>query len=717
MQEVAVDHQRDSTRMVGVPRKSRDVRRIVLLKRADAIGIHRGTHLLVVDNFAGGGGASTGLEIGLGRSVDIAINHNEEAIAMHKLNHPHCEHYCEDVWHVDPVAATRGRPVGIAWFSPDCTHHSQASGGQPRNKAIRGLAWVATKWAGKVFPIRIMLENVDQIRLWAPLIAKRDKATGRVVKLDRTVAAPGERVPVQEQFLVPDKKRVGKTWRAFVRHLERLGYEVGYKKDIAANFGAPTTRERLYMIARRDGKPIVWPEATHSQKPAPTKMRWRPAADCIDWSIPCPSIFTRKRPLANATMRRVARGIERYVVKSGDPFIVPIAHYNGATMVHDINEPLRTIVSATKGGEFALAAPVLAKFRGDSIGTPIDEPVPTITSGGNAKRPAGSPHALGLVSPIMVQAGHGEGTPGKAQRWGVGSKDVKDPLGTVVASGGGHAVASAYLMQANGGFNTTPGHEVTKPMSTITNTGSQQQLVTANLVTLRKNNVGADVNDPLQTVTASGQHHGVVSALLSSYYTDKSDRCRSLADPAATITTENRLGLVAASMVQTGYGERPGQAPRALDIEAPLGTVVAGACKHAIVQSRLEYVLTPEDEFRAMQVAYFMFIYTERKDSWQDLTREQRLEMVTVTLKGVPYVIVDIGLRMMAPRELYTAQGFPPGYIIDHGAGGMIFSKSTQVRLVGNSVSPYVPAALARANCEDMIVSPDVTVENWGRAA
>lgn len=665
-------------------------------------------HKLVVDNFAGGGGTSTGLEIGLGRLVDVAINHNELAVAMHKLNHPQTKHYCEDVWHVNPYEVANGQDVGLVWLSPDCTHHSQAAGGQPRDNVIRGLAWVGRKWAGTVLPDVIMLENVIQILQWGPLVAKRDKETGRVVKLDKTVAAPGERVKVQDQYLVPDKKHKGRTWNAFVRSLEALGYVVQHRKLCAADYGAPTTRERLFMVARRDGKPIVWPEPTHAKNPTKTTMKWRAASECIDWSIPCPSIFKRKRELAAATLRRVARGIQRYVLDSGNPFIVPIAHYNGSTMVHDICDPLRTIMAATKGGEFALAAPVLAKFRGDSIGHRVDEPAPTITSGGNSKRPAGSPHALGIVSPIMIQAGHGEGQPGKAQRWGEGSKSAEAPLGTVVASGGGHAVATAYMMQANGGFNTTPGHELTEPMSTITNTGSQQQLITANLVTLRN----VDENGAATTTKPA-----VVSALLSSYYTDDSNRCRSMDDPTATITTENRLGLIAASMVQTGYGEREGQKPRSLDLEAPLGTIVAGACKHAVVEAQLEYQLTAEEEASALIVAEFMFRHSEDKRAWDDLTLVERLALVTVNVKGIPHVIVDIGLRMMAPRELYTAQGFPTSYVIDHGAGGIIFSKSTQVKLVGNSVSPVIPAALARANCAEMVVVPDMTIDNWEMVA
>jgi DNA (cytosine-5)-methyltransferase 1 len=688
----------------------------MLQKKAAKIGIHTGPDLLVIDNFAGGGGASTGIEIGLNRSVDIAINHDEQAIAMHRLNHPNTEHYCEDVWHVDPVSAVRGRPVGVAWFSPDCTHHSQASGGQPRNKVIRGLSWVTCKWAGKVFPMCIMLENVEQIQQWGPLVAKRDQTTGRVIKLDKSVAAPGERVPVNEQYLIPNRNKKGKTWKAFIKSLEELGYVVQTKKLVAADFGAPTTRERLFLIARRDGLPIIWPDPTHAKSPASGKRKWRAAAECIDWGVPCPSIFTRKKGLAEATLRRIARGIQRYVVDNGNPFIVPIAHYNGSNTVHDINDPLRTIVSATKGGEFALAAPVLAKFRGDSLGTTLDTPVPTITSGGNSKRPAGSPHALGIVSSIMVQAGHGEGRPNGVQRWGTGAKSIHEPVGTIVASGGGHAVASAYLMQVNGGFNTTPGHEVSAPMSTITNTGSQQQLVAANLVTLRNCCHGGSVSDPVATITASGQHHGVVSALLSSYYTDTNNRCSGMDTPTETITTENRLGLVAASMVTTGYGERAGQLPRTQDIDMPLGTVVSNG-KHAVVTSELAQPLSPKDEQAALRVAEFMFKYSGNEQDWDELSLHDRIALVSVNINGATHVIVDIGLRMMMPAELFSAQGFPAEYVIHHGAEGRVFSKSTQVRLVGNSVSPVIPAALVRANCPDMIRQANSDWRNWKKIA
>lgn len=431
------------------------------------------------DLFAGGGGASCAIEQATGLYVDFAVNHDAQAISMHTANHPQTIHYQTDVYDVDPYEACRGRPVGLLHLSPDCTHHSQAAGGQPRDNATRSLSWAGKRWAAQVRPDVITLENVEQITRWGRLVAKRDKATGRVIKLDKTVAAPGERVPVQQQYLVPDPKQTGKRWQKFVRELEKLGYVVEWRTLVAADYGAPTTRKRLFMVARRDGKPIVWPEPTHFKKPQKGQKKWKAAAECIDWSVPGKSIFGREKPLAEATMRRIAKGIKKFVLDNPEPFIV--------------------------------------KFRGESNGCSINEPLPTVTSGGNPKRPAGGAHALGLavpalapiishyhapknnecrasdmsaplktqttenrhglVSAVLVNAAYGEGS-GENKRRGIGSRDITDALGTVTASGsGGHAVAAAYLMQANGGFNTVHGKDATEPMTTITNSGSQQQLI------------------------------------------------------------------------------------------------------------------------------------------------------------------------------------------------------------------------------------------------
>lgn len=586
---------------------------------------------LIVDLFSGGGGMSLAFERAFGRSPDVAVNHDDDALSMHRMNHPQTRHFVADVFEVCPKAVTLGRPVGWLHGSPDCTHHSQAAGGQPRSKKIRGLGWVLPRWAGQVRPQVISMENVKQMLKWGPLIAKRDPATGRCLKrvadakgkTTWAVAEKGERVPVQDQYLVPDKKREGQTWRRFVATFEALGYRCDYRIRCAADAGGHTTRTRLFFIARRDGFPIEFPAPKFFKAPKKGQKRWKPAADCIDFRLPCRSIFERKRPLAEATLKRIATGIRKFVLENPTPFIVNMAH---GGKVEDIGHPISTIATEN-GGCRALVAPVIAKFRGESHGNAINEPMPTITSGGNAERPAGAPHALGLIAPVMVQAGHGEGNP-DSPRWSHGHKDIQEPLGTVVASGGGHAIAAAYLMQANDGFCATVGRALSEPMTTITNSGSQQQLVTANLLHLRGNCDGRDADDPLMTVSAAGQHHGLV-----------------------------------------------------------------------------ECTLSPTEEAGALRVAAFLMRYYGQGGQWSDLadplttiTTKDRMALVTVKIGGTPYVIVDIGLRMLEPRELYNANDFPPDYIIDRGHDGRVFSKSTQVRMVGNSVDPVDAADFLIAN-------------------
>ncbi|WP_447043937.1 DNA cytosine methyltransferase [Vreelandella sp. H-I2] len=543
-----------------------------------------------VDLFAGGGGASTGLEMGLKRPVHVAINHDPDAISMHTANHPGAEHYQSDVYEVDPNAATRGRPVGWLHASPDCTHHSQARGGQPRKRAIRSLSWVVHKWAGLVRPRVISLENVEQILQWGPLVAKRCKETGRVNKINGTVAAPGEQTPINEQFLVPDKKRRSQNWRHFIGGLRALGYEVEWRTIAACDFGAPTTRKRLYLIARRDGQPIVWPAPTHARKPAKGQKRYASAASCIDWSDLGKSIFNRPRPLAENTLKRIAKGIDKFVINAAQPFIVPIANYGTGEVVQPISEPLRTITAWPKGGSFAVA------------------------------------------SPCLVQLAHGQGKPGGVQRWGIGSREIEEPMNTITASSG-MAVATAYMAQMNGGFYEGAGRAADDPLSTITGRGTQQQIVTAHLMVQRQNQHGADVTQPLQTITAGGLHHGLVHCTLSQ-----------------------------------------------------------------------------QVEENALQVAAFLMRYHSTGGQWADLnepmttvTTKDRLALVTVYIKGTPYVIVDICLRMLKPRELYRAQGFPDSYIIDRGHEGKPFTITAQTRMCGNSVSPLPMAALAAANDHQVV--------------
>ena len=571
---------------------------------------------IIVDFFCGGGGAGTGLEMGLGRTVDVAKNHSPAAISMHTANHQHARHYTTDVFDGDPDEECQGRRVGWFHMSPDCTHHSQAAGGQPRKREIRNLSWIGLKWGGKKKPRVISLENVKQILQWGPLIAKRDKATGRVVTLDlvqhptkpkskiNRVADVGEHVPVSNQFLVPDPKRRGTTWRRFVQLLEGLGYAVEWRVIKACDFGAPTSRERLFMIARCDSQPIVWPEPTHAKNPAKGQKKWRTAAECIDWTIPSKSIFDRPKPLAPATFRRIAKGMKKYLIDAADPFIVPIANWSGDS-VQSAHEPLRTVTSWPRGGSFAMASPIIAPAThqgSDRINDP-SAPLPTVTCANRGE--------LTLISPTLIQTGYGERT-GQEPR----APGLDQPLGTFVAGGVKHAIAgavlvgtggpeysgkpapidlpagtlmtknhrsvvTAFMAQMNGGFNTTVSRSVEDPMTTVTNTGSQQQLVTANLLHLRGNCDAKDCAEPLHTVSAAGTHHGLV-----------------------------------------------------------------------------EYTLSPEHEEGALRVAAFLISYygaenvSAANEPAPTITTRDRLGLVTVTIKGTPYVIVDICLRMLQPLSL-----------------------------------------------------------------
>jgi DNA (cytosine-5)-methyltransferase 1 len=629
---------------------------------------------ICVDYFAGGGGASTGMDEVLakaGRHVNIAINHDAEAIAMHKANHPKAEHYVEDVFDIDIVKAVAGRRIGFAWYSPDCTFHSKARGGKPfrdRNKArrTRGLAWVIhkhVKQLGKLAPRIVAMENVQEFADWGPLDDQ-----GKIIQIKR-----------------------GQTFRKWCRQLQNLGYELDMWELQGCDYGAPTTRERLFIVGRRDGLPIVKPEATHG----PGLKPYRTAAECINWQLPCPSIFERKKPLAENTLRRIAEGIRRFVINSADPFIVPVSHA-GDSRVHDSNEPLRTI-TASRRGDFAIAQPVIVgvggrrgqsaplpvtrpyptitakgdaaiitpfvtKFRQNSVGTPLNEPLHTITSGGDMERPAGAAHAMGLVTPLLVGIDnksngardawnpedplrtittenrfaavapvlvprYGE-RPGQAPR----ARSPQLPLPTIVTTDNGAQVVTAYLAKQNGvGEKIVLGQDVRGPTHTIT-TKDQKAVVTSHLLKFRQHSAGQDMREPMHTITTGGGssagHFAEVRALLIKYYSE-GGQWGSLKQPLDTITTKDRLGLV------------------------------------------------------------------------------------TVTIKGEEYAIVDIGLRMLTPRELYRAQGFPENYKIEKGvlvAGRrknpgrelrsrktMRFTKTAQVRMCGNSVCPPVAAAIMEA--------------------
>lgn len=643
---------------------------------------------LIVDNFAGGGGASTGIYLALGRHVDLAINHDPVALAMHEANHPQTRHRCEDVWQVDPREACGGRRVGLAWFSPDCKDHSKAKGGKPRSKKIRGLAWVAQKWAGTVRPDVIMLENVEEFQEWGPLVAKRCKTTGRVMRLDGTVAARGEVVPVREQMLVRDARQLGRIFNCFVRSLRELGYEVSWREVRACTTRAATIRKRLFLIARCDGQPIVWPEPTHGdpktvEVKAKQRLPWRTAADCIDWSIPCPSIFERKRPLKEATLRRIARGIMKFVINSPNPFIVKYhaAKRTGDDRVGGMDEPLPTQSTENR---FAIAVPHVTKFRTGSTGSEMDAPLSTITAG-PAKDPAGAAHALGLVSATLVQTGYGE-REGQAPR----ALDLDKPLGTVVSGGQKHAVVETRLA----------------PFLTECANASGQRVF--------------DAQEPLRTQCSEvkGGHFAEVCAFLAKHYSGDQLHASPLDEPMHTVTATDHNALVAAHVVRH-FGESVGSTA-----DEPVGaTTAGGGGKTGLVTSHLaklrgtnighgadEPVHTISAGGNHMaEVRAFLIKYYGEGGQDQDL-REPMHTIPTkdriglVTIHGEEYVITDIGMRMLEPHELYAAQGFPPDYIIAPIVGGKRLPKHAQVRMCGNSVCPPLAEALVAANLPDMIV-------------
>lgn len=631
---------------------------------------------LIIDNFAGGGGTSTGLEAAFGRPVDIAINHDPEALAMHALNHPHTKHLCESVWDVDPIEVTGNRPVGLVWLSPDCKHFSKAKGGKPVEKKIRGLAWVTMRWAAKCKPRIIMLENVEEFKTWGPLIRIESQETDQCGN------------PYTKVSWMPDPKKKGKTFASFVRQLRGHGYNVEYRELRASDHNTPTIRKRFFLVARRDGLPIRWPEATHGAPTSPEVLArkllpHRPVAECIDWSLDCPSIFERKRPLAEATLRRIAKGIMRYVVNAEQPFIIgqggPI--YSGKPV--PTTQPIGTL---TTENHRALVVPSIVPVThqgGDRIES-VHEPMRTITGAQRGEK------ALAVAT--MVQTGYGE-RDGQQPR----ALDIEKPLGTVVSGAVKAGLVTAFLTEhANASVQRVM--DVQKPLNTICAQvkGGHHALVSASL-----SGVGGracdirprGANALAATITAKGDT-AIETAFLAKHYTGVvgSD----LDDPLGTVTSMDHHSLVTSSLIKLrGTSTAAG-------VEEPLGTISAQGQHHA--------------EVRAFLMAYYGTDQDQGADSpLATVTSRDRFGLVTV--HGVDYQIVDIGLRMLAPHELYKAQGFPADYIITEipdpdllfvdgeqvhadprALPRISLSKSAQVRMCGNSVCPPLAEALIRAN-------------------
>lgn len=548
---------------------------------------------IIVDNFAGGGGASTGIELATGRPVTIAINHDPDAILMHKTNHPFTEHYQASVWDVDPCEVSKGRPVGLAWFSPDCKHFSKAKGGKPVDKNIRGLAWIVLRWAGTARPRVIILENVEEFQTWGPV--RRGH---------------------------PVKSKAGQTFHKWLSQLQALGYVVEWRELVAADYGAPTTRKRFFLVARCDGAPIVWPEPTHA--PAGSrevlegrKKPWRSAAEIIDWSLPCPSIFdtreqirekyglSAQRPLRPNTMRRVIRGVDKFAIKNPEPFLVVVNHA-GDFRGQDAAAPLQTVTA--KHG-YGVASPVMAPLtmhnNENATGTGITEPVNTITSSG----------AASLVK-YYGSDQHGQG--------------IGDPLHTVTAKDR-EAVLAAHITEYHG---ASIGTRAGEPAATTLG-NDHQGLVATHMVKMKGTNLGGPMSEPVQTITAGGGHFGVVTTVVAR------------AEPGAEL----------------------GHWPEIRDL----------------LNTYCGYNLGPED-------------------------------VILFEIDGAAYFLADIGLRMLTPRELYMANGFPVDYRIERDYTGTVYPKTKQVARCGNAVPPPFATAMVRANLPEWCSQEIGTMEELEKA-
>lgn len=641
---------------------------------------------IIVDNFAGGGGASTGIELAIGRSVDIAINHDPNAVAMHTTNHPDTLHYCESVYEVRPTVATAGRRVGLVWLSPDCRHFSKAKGAKPVEKSIRGLAWVTLRWGLDVDPRVMMLENVEEFKTWGPLLAaemrpdpERVGETFRVFVGMLTTGIPANHPALAEccEFL-----NISLDSEDAARLVKGLGYVVEYRELRACDYGAPTIRKRFFMVMRRDGKPIVWPEATHGDPKSPAVLAgklapWRTAAECIDWSIPAPSIFSRKKPLAENTLRRIARGIQRFVIDSASPFIVKCNHTSTKTSYdcfrgQALSEPLQTI---TKTHGFAVAVPHLTKFRIGATGQPITEPVPTVTAG-TSRRPGGNGHALGVVEAAITPFLAGNG----GSEYQAKPRPLDKPAHTILKESRACVVAPVIARQ----FGASIGHRADVPNATITaGGGGKSQLVSAFLAKHYGGNYtgpGVGMDEPTHAVTTV-DHHAVVAAHLMVNNTGHPGG--SVESPAHTVTTGNHHAVVASHLVKLRGTCRDGQRT-----DAPMPTITAGGQHVGEVETTLAF--EHSDEQRGKQVLAFLKEYCGADSTG------------LVEIDGVTYRIVDIGMRMLQPHELYRAQGFPEWYIIDQDYRGVKYAKDKQVARCGNAVPPPFAEALVRANLPEL---------------
>jgi len=647
---------------------------------------------LTVVLFAGMGGGCDGLEQA-GFPVHIAINHDPVAVAVHEMRHPHTRHLRCDVFEADPRQVCKGRGVRVLHASPDCTHFSVAKGGKPVSKRRRSLAWVVVRWAGTVHPETITLENVSEIQTWGPLIAKRDPATGRVLKLDGAVAAKGERVPVGEQWLVPDPRHRGRIWRAWLRHLKGLGYSFEGRVLVCADYGVPTIRKRFFGVAKADGSPIEWPARTHAPRDVAKKLRLRPwvgAHTCIDWSIPMKSIFGRKKELAEATKRRTARGIMRYVVGSKRPFLVPITHTKATITPRSVDDPLSTITTA-RGGELTIVAPHLAKFRGGAVGSDLFEPMPTVTANSFEKRPGGE-IPIGVAGAALAPLTAGAG--GRAAQ--SEPRSLEDPSGSQTTKEdriliAAHMVGLAHGDSGKGGKNRE--RSMDDPLTAIHAGGGNAALVAAHLVASGYGErVGQapraiDIEDPAATQVAGGGKAALVAAFLAQHNDGPKAHfgARGADEPISTLTTNgSQQGVAAVALGRMRGADMAGQ-----EINAPMPTQTSGGGHEHLILAFLQRYYSEGGQDQDIA------------DPLSALTAKARHGLVTVDVRGVEMVMTDILIRMLEPEEGAAAHGFAPGALPDQitiDGKTRRLTKTEKYHLVGNSVPPEMVRLLAKHN-------------------
>lgn len=657
---------------------------------------------IIVDNFAGGGGASTGIELAAGRPVAIAINHDPDAILLHKTNHPYTEHLQASVWDIDPVKVCRGRPVGLAWFSPDCKHFSKAKGKALRDRNIRGLAWIVLRWAAKVRPRVIMLENVEEFQTWGPV--RKGK---------------------------PVKKHAGKTFQKWKQQLLDLGYVIEHRELVAADYGAPTTRKRFVLVGRCDGKPIVWPERTHaprdSEEVKSGKLKpWRGAYEVIDWSLARYSIFKSKkeikdeygvnavRPLAENTLRRIIRGVDKFTIRSGKPFLVECNH-SGGGHTRDLADPLNTLTRKYTGGVCApVMAPFIAQQKFNNPAQDITKPLSTVTTVGSHEL------ADAVLAPFTVtNTSNSVGSP------------ASEPVHTITTAGN-QMLVSANLMsigQTGGGDRIRDARE---PLPTIVSK-AESCVCAANLIQYHTEQTemvrGSDMGQPLMTLDGANRY-GLVSANLVEYYGN--GKSHDLEEPLHTVTTHDREALVAAH-IQKYYGGVIGSS-----VYDPMPTITAvdhnAICAAHIAKFRRDEVGTSADEpvptltaTPHFAVCTAMLAKADGRDLgyWPQIRELLNAhcdydlkddEIILLIIGGIAYFISDIELRMLVPREQYSAMAFPPDYAIEYDYRGKAYPKNQQTAKCGNAVSPVISYAMVRANFPEWSPGQLSTMEQFHNA-